>query len=82
MANVVQSAQKAMDIKPRRNHKLYIEILRQMTPEQRLQQSFDMSDFTRELFLDGLRQRFPDVSDNELRKLYLERLEKCHNRNW
>ncbi|MDO8586320.1 MAG: hypothetical protein Q7T82_04710 [Armatimonadota bacterium] len=71
-----------MDIKPRPNHRLYIQILRRMTPEQRLLQAFEMSDFTRSLFLEGLRQRFPQLSEDELRNLYLQRLEKCHNRNY
>jgi hypothetical protein len=71
-----------MDIKPRPNHRQYIQILRGMTPEQRLLQAFELSDFTRSLFLAGLRQRFPDLPQDELNKLYLKRLEKCHNRNY
>lgn len=59
-----------------------IEILRQMTPEQRLNKAFDLSEFTRGLFKHGLRKRFPDLSEEEFHKLYLERMEKCHNRNW
>lgn len=71
-----------MDIKPRPNHKLYIQILRRMTPDERLLKAFELSDFTRALFLDGLRQRFPDKSEEEIKKIYLKRLDKCHNRNW
>ena len=63
-------------------HKLRIEILRGMTPEQRLNKALELSEFTRELFRHGLRKRFPDLSEKEFHKLYLKRMEKCHNRNW
>lgn len=33
-----------MDPKPRPNHRRYIEILRRMTPEQRLAKAFELSD--------------------------------------
>ncbi|MBI4331207.1 MAG: hypothetical protein HY673_08000 [Chloroflexi bacterium] len=71
-----------MDIKKRPNHKLYLEILRKMTPEQRLLKAFELTEFSRQLFLDGLRSRFPEKSEDEIKKIYLERLDKCHNRNW
>jgi len=71
-----------MDIKPRPNHRLYIEVLRRMTPEQRLLKAFELTEFSRDLFKRGLRRRFPDLSEDELHRLYLQRLEKCHNRNY
>ena len=71
-----------MSIKDRPNHKLYIQVLRRMTPEQRLLKAFELSDFTRQLFIQGLRKRFPDRSAEEINTLLLERLEKCHNRNY
>ena len=70
------------NIKERPNHKLYIETLRRMTPEQRLLKAFALSEFAKELFLAGLRRRFPDLSDERIRKIYLERIDKCHNRNY
>src|SRR5690349_19876073 len=66
-----------MDPKPRPNHALYIEVLRRMTPEQKLQKMFELSAFTKELFRQGLRQRFPELSEEEFHRLYLERLAKC-----
>lgn len=69
-----------MDIKPRPNHAIYIRTLRAMTPEQRLAKAFELSEMTRDLLRAGLRQRFPHASDQELHRLYLDRLEKCHNR--
>lgn len=71
-----------MDIKQRPNHKLYLQILRRMTPEQRLAKAFELSEFSRQLFIHGLRRRFPDLSEAEFKELLLRRLEKCHNRNY
>ena len=71
-----------MAIKPKPNHRLYIQVLRQMSLEERLQKAFALSDFSRQLFFHGLRQRFPQLTEEGLRKLFLERLKKCHNRNY
>jgi hypothetical protein len=71
-----------VDPKPRPNHARYIQILRSMTPEQRLHKAFEMSAFVKALFKQGLRERFPDLDEIEFHRLYLERLEKCHNRNY
>ena len=71
-----------MNIKERPNHKLYIQALRRMSPEARLLKSFELSQFSRELFAHGLRKKFPHLSDGEIKKLYLERLNKYHNRNY
>ena len=71
-----------MDPKPRPNHALYVRTLRQMTPEQRLAKAFELTEMTRELFWSGLRQRFPEKSEGDLRELYVRRLEKCHNRDY
>jgi hypothetical protein len=70
------------DLKLHPNHKLYIQILRQMTPEQRLAKAFELSEFTQQLFIYGLRQRFPNLPEKEFRELLLKRLDKCHNRNY
>lgn len=71
-----------MDIKQRPNHRLYIETLRRMSAEQRLQKSFELTEFSRALFRQGLARRFPELSEDELHRLFLARLEKCHNRNY
>jgi hypothetical protein len=70
------------DIKPRPNHARYLEVLSRMTPEQKLRKVFELSAFTKALFRQGLREAFPHLSEEEFHKLYLERLELCHNRNW
>ncbi len=53
-----------------------------MTPEARLQQAFDLTEMVNSLFRQGLRERFPDLPENEFHQLYLQRLEKCHNLNY
>ncbi|NWG14518.1 MAG: hypothetical protein HXY20_13405 [Acidobacteria bacterium] len=70
-----------MNIKQRPNHALYIRTLRRMSSETRLMKAFELTEFSRQLFLRSLRSRYPDLSDDELHKVYLERLSTCHNRN-
>lgn len=71
-----------MNPKPQPNHKIYIQALRQMAPEKRLLKTFELSEFSKQLFIHGLRKTFPNFSEEEFRKLLLERLDKCHNRNY
>jgi hypothetical protein len=71
-----------VNIKKRPNHKIYIQALRRMSPEARLAKAFELSQFSRDLFLHGLRKRFPNLPEVEIKKIYLERLDKCHNRNY
>jgi hypothetical protein len=68
--------------KSRPNHERYIQVLRRLTPEQRLLKAFELSAFAKALFVEGLRRRFPDLPEEEFKRLLLERLEKCHNRNY
>jgi hypothetical protein len=69
----------ATDMKPRPNHDIYIKVLRRMSAEQHLLKAFELSALTRELFIAGMRRRFPDLNANEFKKLIRERLEQCHN---
>lgn len=69
------------DIKPRPNHQRYLTILRRMTPEQRLQKAWELTETTRMLLREGLRHRYPDISEAELQTRYLRELEKCRNNN-
>ena len=55
-----------MNIKKHLNHKIYIKILRNMSPQKRLLKAFELSDFSKKLFIHGLKNRFPDLSDEEL----------------
>ncbi|MFH0940085.1 MAG: hypothetical protein V1899_12520 [Planctomycetota bacterium] len=71
-----------MNPKPQPNHREYIEVLRRMTPEERLLKAFELSNSARELFREGLRQAFPELSEKDFEELYKKRLDLCHNRNW
>jgi hypothetical protein len=71
-----------MNIKERPNHKLYIQVLRQMSPEKRLLKAFELSEFANKLFIHGLRKRFPNLPEKEFKKILLKRLDKCHNKNY
>ncbi len=71
-----------MKLKKSPNHAIYIRALRKMSPEARLLKAFELSGFTRELFITGLRMRFPALPEEEINRIYLERIAKCHNRNY
>ena len=47
------------------SHRQYLEALRRLGPQKRLLKAFELSRMTRELFMTGLRRRFPHVSDVE-----------------
>jgi len=64
------------------NHKIYIQTLRNMGSEKRLLKAFELSEFSKELFIYGLRKQFPDLSEVEFKQLLMRRLDKCHNRNY
>ena len=70
------------DPKPRPQREAYLDVLRRMSPQQRLAKAFEMSAFTKMLFRLGLKRRFPELSEVELHQLYLDRLAKCHNSNY
>jgi hypothetical protein len=45
-----------------------------MTPEKRLLEAFELSQFSKGLFFEGLHRRFLDLSEESVRKIYLERV--------
>jgi hypothetical protein len=69
-----------MDKSP--DHKEYIRMMRKMSPEDRLRKAFELTELTKDLFMAGLRHRFPDLPDKEIKKIYLKRIDKCHNSNY
>lgn len=71
-----------MDPKPRPNQEQYMRILHRMTPTERLMKAFELSDQSKQAFREGLRQRFPDMAEDKLHELFLQRLALCHNRNY
>ena len=71
-----------MDPKPRPHDRLYIQILRSMTPGQRLAKAFELGMMGRELLRAGLRLRHPGATEEEIRALELQEVARCHNRNY
>lgn len=71
-----------MNLKPQPNYNRYLQVIRKMSPEQRLQKAIELSELSRQAARDGLRQRFPNLSELEFHRLFLKQLEKCHNRNY
>jgi hypothetical protein len=71
-----------MNYKPNPNHRQYLLTLIKMGPEQRLIKTLELSSMTKELFITGLRKRFPDKTAKEIKEIYLQRLTKCYNRNY
>jgi hypothetical protein len=69
-------------MKPRPNHREYLNILRSMTSSQRASIAFELSARDKRLLKQALRKRFPEMPETELHQLYLDRLAKCHNRNY
>jgi hypothetical protein len=70
-----------MDPKPQPNDDRYLEVLRSVSPADRLRKAFELTEMTRRLFRLGLRERFPELTEEELHRLYIERLHACHNRD-
>ncbi|HEX42048.1 MAG TPA: hypothetical protein ENN81_08310 [Phycisphaerales bacterium] len=64
------------------NHAVYIRLMRRLTPEQRLAIALDLSEFSKWLFIEGLRKLYPDLPLAQFGQLVRRRLEKCHNRNY
>jgi hypothetical protein len=71
-----------MELKPQPNRHLYLQILRRMTPAQRLAKAFELSETAKQLFLQGLRRRYPDADEKEIKAIYLKRSARWHNQNY
>jgi hypothetical protein len=71
-----------MSIKQSPNHQQYLKTLMKMSAEQRLLKAVELSALVKEIFLQGLRKRFPDKTETEIKEIYLQRLAKCYNRNY
>lgn len=65
-------------MKPRPNHRLYIQTLRSMSGEDRLRKAFELTALSRELLAAGLRRRHPDLPEEDLRELYV----RCIRKSW
>ncbi len=70
------------NLKPQPNHQIYLQTLQKMTSAERLQKAFELSEMTKQLFLQGIKKRFPDYSTEKIMEIYLKRISLCYNRNW
>ena len=70
------------NLKPNPNEERYFDGLRAMTPEQRIDKVFEITEFTRDLLRNALRRKHPQASEAELHRLYLEHLRECHNSSY
>ena len=67
-------------MKPRPNHRIYLQALRAMSPEERLRKAFELSKLSRALFREGLRALHPDLPEEEFQRMYLSRLQRSWDR--
>lgn len=70
-----------MDPKPHPNHAGYIRALQAMTPDERVRKAFELSDFVKATLRSGIHEQFPLATDDERQRIFLARLDRCHNRN-
>ena len=64
------------------NKERYNEILRGMTAQQKLEKAFELGELADEAFKAGLRQRNPQLSTDELERLYVEKRRAWHNQDY
>ena len=52
----------------------YFELMRRLSPEQRLSMAFALTDATRQLILADLHHHFPQADDDEIRRRFIARV--------
>jgi hypothetical protein len=62
------------------NRQLYIEILRSMTPEQRLRKAFELTAMARELARAGVSRQHPDLDPDVIDRLTRDRIMAWHSK--
>ena len=63
----------SQDTTPEAQRKHY-ELMRKLSPEQRLSMAFAVTDATRNLILADLHHRFPDANENEIKRRFIARV--------
>ena len=61
------------DTTPEAQRKHY-ELMRQLSPEQKLSMAFALTDATRKLVLADLQYRFPDADEDEIKRRFIARV--------
>ena len=52
----------------------YFELLRRLSPEQKLSMAFALTDATRQLVLADLQYRFPEAGEDEIKRRFIARV--------
>jgi len=68
--------------KPRPNHQRTLQVLRAMTPQQKLEHVFKLTERSLMLMRIGLRRRLPDLDPAVFEKVYLQLRERCRSRRY
>lgn len=63
-------------------NKKYDEILKKMSFEEKVLKMFELSDYSNKLLWFGLKNKYPEITEEKLKNKYFKRLLKCHNRNY
>jgi hypothetical protein len=63
----------SQDTTPEAQRKHY-ELMRKLSPEQRLSMAFALTDATRNLILADLHHRFPEANENEIKRRFIARV--------
>jgi hypothetical protein len=71
-----------MDVKPRPNEDKYREIIKRMTPEQKIAKIEELNNLGKELFIAGYFDRNPGSSHEEAIRAYRQYKMKCPNNNY
>jgi hypothetical protein len=71
-----------MELKSKPNRRAYIQALARMTPAQRLAKAMELSELANQLFLHGLRRRYPGADEKQILAEYLARTARFHYRNY
>lgn len=66
--------------KSEQNRPLYIQILRRMTPEQRLRKALELTRDVREISRAGIRSRNPQLTPAEVDRLAVRQLLQWHSK--
>jgi len=60
----------------------YKKIMKKVSCQERLKKSLDLSDLTKQLFLTGLKNRYPGLDDKKITEIYIERIKKCSRQSY
>ena len=71
-----------MNLKKQLNRQIYVSIIKNKSPEQRLLKTFELSQMIKTLFYESFKQKYSHLDPSALHKKYLEYLQKCHNKNY